>query len=104
MPRQGVEPMAKKFIIVVLIVITVSLLSIPMKLINSGHSNKYKVRVMLNNGTEIIDYITKADYDNYLRQNDLQLDKQIIKYDLIYYVVQTYNPNGEKEFNLPIHY
>ena len=96
--------MVKKFIVGVLILMLVTLVSTPVKLINSGHSDKYKVRVMLNTGREITGYVTKADYENYLRKQDLKLTGRTIQYELIHYVVQTYNPYGDKERNLPIHY
>jgi len=95
--------MIQKFIIATCIVILISAVSIPFQIINSGHADKYKVLISLKDGTQFTAYTTKQAYDNYLRHNDLQLTKQVIKYELIYCVQQIYNPYGNKEVNLPIH-
>jgi len=94
----------KKFLIVVLFVLIVNAVSGVVNLINSGHKNDYKVVVKLTNGTTITGYTTKQAYEDYLRNSDLKLHNKTIDHDTILYVIQTYNPYGTKEVNLPFHY
>jgi hypothetical protein len=100
---RGKPTLIQYFFSALSIVIIVGVISIPFQIINSGHADKYKVLVSLNDGTQFTEYTTKQAYDNYLRHDDLQLTKRVVKNELIYCVQQIYNPYGNKEVNLPIH-